>query len=117
MGAGADDVVIPEFLVGEDPLPHQKAFVELYKKTYNATPKNFEAAGWDSVHIMAQALGKAGADAKPQALCDAMRGPYTGVLANFDFSASDMTGIQLSSYVYSKLVGGKYARLPFQVGK
>lgn len=117
MGAGADDVVIPEFLVGEDPLPHQKAFVDLFKKTYNTTPKNFEAAAWDAVHVMAQAVAKAGADATPQALCDAMRGPYTGVLANYNFSADDMTGIQLSSYVYSKLVGGKYTRTPFRAGK
>ena len=115
MGPGADNVVIPEFVVGEDPLPHQKAFVDLYKQTYNSTPKNFEAAGWDAVHVMAQAIGKAGPNATPQAICDAMRGPYSGVLANFDFSADDMTGIPLSSFVFSKLVNGKYTRTPFRI--
>jgi branched-chain amino acid transport system substrate-binding protein len=115
MGPAADNIVIPEFLVGEDPLPHQKAFVELYKQTYNSTPKNYEAAGWDAAHIIAQALTKAGADANGQKLCDAMRAPYTGVLAKYDFSADDMSGIPLSSYVFSKLVGGKYTRLPFQL--
>jgi branched-chain amino acid transport system substrate-binding protein len=115
MGAGADNIVIPEFLVGEDPLPHQKAFVELFKQTYNSTPKNYEAAAWDAAHILAQALTKAGADATGQKLCDAMRVPYSGVLANYDFSAADMSGIPLSSYVFSKLVGGKYTRLPFQL--
>ena len=115
MGAGADNIVIPEFLVGEDPLPHQKAFVEFYRQTYNSTPKNYEAAAWDAAHIMAQALTKAGADATGQKLCDAMRAPYSGVLANYDFSAADMSGIPLSSYVFSKLVGGKYTRLPFQL--
>jgi branched-chain amino acid transport system substrate-binding protein len=115
MGPAADNIVIPEFLVGEDPLPHQKAFVELYKQTYNSTPKNYEAAGWDAAHIIAQALTKAGADATGQKLCDAMRAPYTGVLAKYDFSADDMSGIPLSSYVFSKLVGGKYTRLPFQL--
>ena len=115
MGPAADNIVIPEFLVGEDPLPHQKAFVELYKQAYNSTPKNYEAAGWDAAHIIAQALTKAGADATGQKLCDAMRAPYTGVLANYDFSADDMSGIPLSSYVFSKLVGGKYTRLPFQL--
>jgi branched-chain amino acid transport system substrate-binding protein len=115
MGPAADNIVIPEFLVGEDPLPHQKAFVELYKQAYNSTPKNYEAAGWDAAHIIAQALTKAGADATGQKLCDAMRAPYTGVLAKYDFSADDMSGIPLSSYVFSKLVGGKYTRLPFQL--
>ncbi|MDP1854409.1 MAG: ABC transporter substrate-binding protein [Candidatus Omnitrophota bacterium] len=115
MGPGADNVVIPEFVVGEDPLPHQKAFVDLYKQTYNSTPKNFEAAGWDAVHVMAQAIGKAGPNATPQAICDAMRGPYSGVLANFNFSADDMTGIPLSSFVFSKLVNGKYTRTPFRI--
>ena len=46
-----------------------------------------------------------------------MRGPYSGVLANYDFAADDMTGIKLTSYVYSKLVGGKYTRLPFRVAQ
>jgi branched-chain amino acid transport system substrate-binding protein len=117
MGPGADNVVIPEFVVGEDPLPHQKAFVDLYKQTYNSTPKNFEAAGWDAVHVMAQAIGKAGPNATPQAICDAMRGPYSGVLANFNFSADDMTGIPLSSFVFSKLVNGKYTRTPFRIAQ
>ncbi len=117
MGPGADNVAIPEFVVGEDPLPHQKAFVDLYKQTYNSTPKNFEAAGWDAVHVMAQAIGKAGPNATPQAICDAMRGPYSGVLANFNFSADDMTGIPLSSFVFSKLVNGKYTRTPFRIAQ
>jgi branched-chain amino acid transport system substrate-binding protein len=115
MGPAADNIAIPEFLVGEDPLPHQKAFVELYKQTYNSTPKNYEAAAWDAAHIIAQALTKAGADATGQKLCDAMRASYSGVLAKYDFSADDMSGIPLSSYVFSKLVGGKYTRLPFQL--
>lgn len=115
MGPAADNIAIPEFVVGEDPLPHQKAFVELYKQNYNAIPKNYEAAAWDAAHIIAQALTKAGADATGQKLCDAMRAPYSGVLANYDFSAEDMTGIPMSSFVFSKLVGGKYTRTPFRV--
>lgn len=115
MGPAADNIAIPEFVVGEDPLPHQKAFVELYKQNYNAIPKNYEAAAWDAAHIIAQALTKAGADATGQKLCDAMRSSYSGVLANYDFSADDMTGIPISSFVFSKLVGGKYTRTPFRV--
>ena len=115
MGPAADNIAIPEFVVGEDPLPHQKAFVDLYKQTYNSTPKNYEAAAWDAAYIIAQAIAKAGPDAGGEKLCEALRGPYSGVLANYDFSADDMTGIPLSSFVYSKLVGGKYTRTPFRV--
>lgn len=115
MGPAADNIAIPEFLVGEDPLPHQKEFVDQYKQAYNSVPKNYEAAGYDAVGVIAQALKKAGADATGEKLCEAMRAPYTGVLATYDFSADDMTGIKLKSYVFSKLVGGKYTRLPFQV--
>ena len=115
MGPAADNIVIPEFLVGEDPLPHQKAFVELFKQTYNSTPKNYEAAAWDATHIIAAAIKKAGPEATGEKLCEAMKAPYSGVLANYDFSADDMTGIPVGSYIYSKLVGGKYTRTPFRV--
>ena len=43
----------------------------------------------------------------------AMRGSYSGTLASYNFAADDMTGIELSSYVYSKLVKGHFTRLPF----
>ncbi|MFO1079096.1 MAG: ABC transporter substrate-binding protein [Reyranellaceae bacterium] len=115
MGVGANNVVIPEFLVGEDPLPSQKDFVETYKKAYNATPKNFEAAAWDAAHLLAAAIAKAGPDAGGEKICEAMRQPYTGVMASYNFGADDLTGIPMSSYVYSKLVDGKYTRTPFRV--
>jgi branched-chain amino acid transport system substrate-binding protein len=114
MGEFGHDIVFPEFVVGEDPLPNQTEFVNLYKKTYNELPKNYEAAGWDAVNALARALEKAGPDAAPDVLAKALREPYKGVLANFNFAAPDMTGIELSSYTYSKLVNGKFTRLPFK---
>ncbi|HZP89202.1 MAG TPA: ABC transporter substrate-binding protein [Burkholderiales bacterium] len=116
MGEFGHDIVFPEFVIGEDPLPHQAAFVALYKKTYNSLPKNYEAAGWDAVQMLARALDKAGPDAGGEAIARALREPYKGVLANYNFAAPDMTGIELSSYVYSKLVEGKFTRLPFKAG-
>lgn len=116
MGEFANDIVFPEFVVGEDPLPRQAEFVELYRKEYNAPPKNFEAAGWDAVHLIADPLGKVGPDAKREAIAEAMRHPFEGAMATYNFSAPDMTGIELSSFVYSKLVDGKFTRLPFRAG-
>ena len=116
MGEFGHDIVFPEFVVGEDPLPYQAEFVERYRKAYNALPKNYEAAGWDAVHMIARALEKVGPDAAPADVAKALREPYKGVLATYNFAAADMTGIELSSYVYSKLVNGKFTRLPFQAG-
>lgn len=113
MGEFGDDIVFAEFVVGEDPTPQQADFVKRYQQTYNALPKNFEAAGWDAVHIAAKAIDTAGPNATRQVIAKAIRGPYTGVMATYNFAADDMTGIQLSSYAYSKLVKGKFTRLPF----
>lgn len=113
MGEFADDVVFPEFVIGEDPLPHQVEFVKKYQQAYNSLPKNYEAAGWDAVHIIAKAVETAGPNAKREEIANAIRGPYAGVLAAYNFEVDDMTGIQLSSYVYSKLVKGAFTRLPF----
>jgi branched-chain amino acid transport system substrate-binding protein len=113
MGEYADDIVFPEFVVGEDPAPRQTDFVKRYQQEYNALPKNYEAAGWDAVHIAAKAIETAGPNATRADIAKAMRGAYSGTLANYNFAADDMTGIELSSYVYSKLVKGHFTRLPF----
>jgi len=113
MGEFGHDIVFPEFVIGEDPLPHQVEFVNLYRSINNALPKNYEAAGWDAVLILSKALEKVGPDAGPEALAKSIREPYKGVLATYNFGAADMTGIDLSSYAYSKLVNGKFTRLPF----
>lgn len=116
MGEFADDIVFAEFVVGENPLPHQAEFVDLYRKANNALPKNFEAAGWDAVNVVVRAIKKVGANASREAVAIALREPYEGVLAKYNFGASDMTGIELSSFIFSRLVQGKFTRLPFTVG-
>lgn len=115
MGEFADDIVFPEFLVGEDPKPDQAEFVKLYQEAYKTLPKNFEAAGWDAVHVVVKAIEKAGVGASRPDLAKAMRGPHDGVMADYNFSADDMTGIDMSSFIFSKLVKGKFSRLPFTV--
>jgi branched-chain amino acid transport system substrate-binding protein len=111
----ADNIVFPEFLVAEDPLPHQRDFVELSRKELGTLPKNVDAFVWDSLHVLTQVLAKAGPGADGEKICETIRQtPYAGVFANYNFAADDMNGVQLSSFVYSKLVGGQYTRLPFR---
>jgi branched-chain amino acid transport system substrate-binding protein len=113
MGEFANDIVFPEFLVGEDPKPEQAEFVKLYLNAYGSLPKNFEAAGWDALKLLASAIEMVGPTASRQQLAQAVRGPFAGVLARYNFAADDMTGIDLTSYVFSKLVKGSFSRLPF----
>lgn len=114
MGDGSAGVIFADFVVGEDPLPHQVGFVESFRKEYGRYPKNFDAAGYDSVFILAQALDKAGLNATNEQLCAAMRTPFQGVMTAYDFAAADMGGLKVSNFVYSKFVDGKFIRLPFR---
>ena len=119
MGEFADDIVFPEFVIGEDPLSHQTDFVKLYQATYHALPKNSEAAAWDALHMTAAGIEAAGgAEAARDAIAKAIREkPYAGVMTSYDFQAADLSGIQLTGYNYSKLVKGQVTRLPFKVTK
>jgi branched-chain amino acid transport system substrate-binding protein len=114
MGDAADNIVHAEYLVAEDPLPHQAAFVEAFKKEYGIPPKAFEAAAWDALHIAAKALNKAGADAPSDKICEAARGAHQGAMAKVNFADKDLTGLAIGDIVYSKLTAGKFSRLPFQ---
>lgn len=117
MGDAADNIIFAEFLVAEDPLPHQAAFVEAFRKEYTTLPKTMEASGWDAVNAVATAIGKAGPNATPAEIGEALRGPFQGAMAPFDFSAPDLTGLTLGSYTFSKLDKGKFTRLPFIAGR
>jgi branched-chain amino acid transport system substrate-binding protein len=117
MGTAADNIIFAEFLVGEDPLPQQKEFVEAYRKEFNRLPKNVDTFVWDGVQVLVQALDKVGPDAGGEKICAALRGTYKGVYADYDFAADDMNGIKISSFVFSKLVNGKFTRLPFRAAQ
>ncbi|MFG1371976.1 ABC transporter substrate-binding protein [Xanthobacter oligotrophicus] len=113
MGEAAEGVIFPEFLIAEDPLPHQAAFVATFREAYGRLPKNYEAAGWDAVNLLARVLAEAGPEADNAAVCAALRKPLRGVLATYDFSAPDMTGLGLASFSYSQVKNGGFVRLPF----
>ncbi len=114
MGDGADDVIFADFVVAEDPLPQQKDFVAAFQQEYGRLPKNFDAAGYDSLTMLAKALQKAGPNAGNEAVCAALRVPYQGAMTDFDLTAPDMGGLKVSSFVYSQYASGKFTRLPFR---
>jgi branched-chain amino acid transport system substrate-binding protein len=114
MGFAADNIRFAEFVVGEDPLPHQEDFLAAFSKEYGRLPKTFETAAWDAGQLAAKALSQAGAAAGSAQICDALRKPYAGALAHYDFSSPDQTGLSLKSIVYSKLTNGRFSRLPYR---
>jgi branched-chain amino acid transport system substrate-binding protein len=116
MGNAADNVIYPEFLVYEDPLPHQKEFVEYMMKNFNQRAKNPESVAWDALHVIARAMEKVGPDAGNEKLCEAIRSePYKGVTTDYNFGAPDMTGIKQSGYLFSKLIKGQYTRTDYRL--
>jgi len=115
MGEAAEGVIFPEFLIAEDPLPHQRTFVEQFKAEYGRLPKNFEAAGWDSVHLVAKLFSEAEDNGNSQAQCAALRTKFKGTLADYDFAAQDLTGMQLTGFSYSQVKNGAFIRLPFRI--
>lgn len=113
MGPAAEGVVFAEYLIAEDPRPREKEFVDLFRDEYKKLPKNFEVGAWEAVMVVADALRKAGPDADREKICAAARNKYTAAHVDYDFSAPDMTGIQLPGFQYSVIKGGKFERLPF----
>jgi branched-chain amino acid transport system substrate-binding protein len=117
MGDAANNVIHAEFLISEDPLPHQKEFVELFQKQHRYPPKHFEAAGWDALTMLAQKIAAGGGNPSRETLCISIRQPYQGVMARWDFSQPDMGGLMLESFTYSKLEKGTFKRLDFKARK
>ena len=114
--AVANDIIFPEFIVNEDPLPNQKEFVELFRREMNGgrrtsrrrpgtrcTSRCARSTRWAPMPV-ARSCARRCASAIP-------------AMANYDFAADDMTGIGLSSFVFSKLVNGQYTRTPFRINK
>lgn len=117
MGDAANNVIHAEFLISEDPLPHQREFVELFRKQHGYPPKHFEAAGWDALTMLAQKIAAGGSNPSRETLCTSIRQPYQGVMARWDFSQPDMGGLTLESFTYSKLKNGVFKRLDFKARK
>ena len=65
MGDAADNIVFAEFLVAEDPLPGQVAFVDAFRKEYGVLPKTMEASAWDAFNAVAAGLARSAPTLSP----------------------------------------------------
>jgi branched-chain amino acid transport system substrate-binding protein len=120
-GSAANDIVIPAFIVGDDPLPRQVDFVNAYHAKFNAYPTFYDSMGWDGIMLMANALKRMGGpdvvntDQFRQAFQAEMQATKDLPLASavYTMSPTDHTGIKISDYVYIQAENDKFVRLDF----
>jgi branched-chain amino acid transport system substrate-binding protein len=119
-GDAAEGLVIPGFIVGDDPLPRQEAFVDAFFARYDAYPTFYESMGYDGVMLMANALIRMDMDVEDtDAFREAFRDEMEAtkdlplISAVYTMSPTDRTGIKLSDYVYLQINDGKFTRMDF----
>jgi branched-chain amino acid transport system substrate-binding protein len=115
MGPAADNIIIPEYIVAEQPLPRQKAFVDLYNKEYKALPKGPAIIGWDGVQAAADLIKRGGPAATGERLCGMIRTKFPGVSFDYDFAADDLNGLKPSQMIFTKLVKGEFQPIAVRV--
>lgn len=84
----ANGLIVATPWFGDKDDPKVKTFVQKYEKTYGKKPDQFAAQAYDALHIMGEALKKAG-QADRNKLRDALAGirNFNGVLGKFSFDA------------------------------
>lgn len=120
-GSAAEGVVIPGFIVGNDPLPRQKDFADAYYAKYNAYPTFYNSMGWDGMMLMANALQRMGGpdnvstDQFRQAFRAEVEATSNLPLASavYTFSPTNHNGFALSDYVYIQVQNGTFVRSSF----
>jgi branched-chain amino acid transport system substrate-binding protein len=88
----------------QDQAPLTKKFVAAYSREYGKLPNAIPALGYDSLHILAAAVKKAG-DADPEKICDAIeKTQLEGVTGRISFDASHNP---VKSAVVMKFIDGR----------
>lgn len=88
-GAAAEGVRLPEFVVRDEANDEYRRFSALYQRRYGAAPSAIAAQGYDSLRLLAQAIGKAGSSAPERiaAALHATRG-WRGATGEYSFEAN-----------------------------
>lgn len=86
-----------------------RSFVTDFRAKFGREPTGFAGNGYDSLHVLATAIGKAGTD--PAKVRDAIEDlkNLPGITAIFNYSTSDHYGIQASTLVMQTVQNGKFA--------
>ena len=101
-------IMVAEELADNDP---QKAnvteYVNNYESTFNSSRSTFGGHAWDAIHMLEQAIGKAGAD--PLKIRDELEklNNFIGVTGVFHYSATDHSGLQKDAQVMVEVKNNK----------
>jgi branched-chain amino acid transport system substrate-binding protein len=110
-GAAADGLVVgsPWFVGKQD--PKNEAFVAAFRKQTGHDPDQFAAQAYDCMHILADAINRAGAT-DPEAIRGALlKTTYTGVMGPFRFT-EDRNPASTAGVVVLQMEGGKFQVAP-----
>jgi branched-chain amino acid transport system substrate-binding protein len=85
-GAAAEGVVLPEFVVRDDTLPAYRHFSEIFMRKYGRPPSAIAAQGYDTVHVLAQAIDRANSSV-PDKIAQALHNTrkWQGVTGEYTF--------------------------------
>ncbi len=112
-GPAAEGTLIQSFIAPDDPLPRQKAFVELFQKSRGKLPEVFETMGYDMVRVAAMALQSVGGDAPDrEKLRDAIeKTRYDGAMSILRFSPQ-VHEPDTESIMFVQVKSGKFVQAP-----
>jgi branched-chain amino acid transport system substrate-binding protein len=111
-GEAADGAIGAATMIWTDPLPRQAAYVENYEKKYDLKPDMWDAAAYDGIYLIAEAIKALPPDKiTPQNIRDELEKikGFEGVGAIYDFTKKHWPGEE--SWNLMKIEGGKFVRL------
>jgi len=109
-GEAADGTLVGSpWFIGKKDAANQ-AFVTAYRARYGGDPDQFAAQAYDTIHIVAAAIDRAGA-AEPEKIAASLRTiTYTGVMGPFAFTP-DRDPAETSGVVVLEMKGGAFRAL------
>ncbi len=110
-GVASDGLLVGSpWFIGKDDATN-KAFVAAFRAKYNKDPDQFAAQAYDCMHIVADAITRAGA-AEPEKIKDALQATkYSGVMGPFTFTGG-RDPASTEGVVVLAMQGGKFVVAP-----
>ncbi|MBR4056715.1 MAG: ABC transporter substrate-binding protein [Oscillospiraceae bacterium] len=106
----ADNVLMLTPFAADSEEANVKAFVEAYKKAYNATPDQFAADGYDAIYIIKAAIEAAGSTSGEELAKTMTTLEYTGVTGTMTWGADGNTVKNASAILYKDGVGSLFVK-------
>ncbi len=110
-GAAAEGVRLPEFVVRDDTLPAYRHFSQLFAQKYGRPASAIAAQGYDSVHLLAQAISKAGSSV-PDRVAQELHATKNWMGATGEYSFDPKGDIPTKKIAIKVVRDGKFEAAP-----